>query len=108
MRSLGAYIEGLVGFISFSQGQTAPIWLFGPGLALWPFLKDICSSSMSWCFPILQNTIQPKVSEYLFAMAEGNFLKLPSESPGTIWTSMYNDDLRRCFFSQQVVQKIQM
>ena len=36
MRSLWAYIEGMDGLhLSFSRGQTAPIWLPGPGLALW-------------------------------------------------------------------------
>ena len=34
MRSLWAYIEGMMHLISFFRGQTAPIWQFGADLAL--------------------------------------------------------------------------
>src|SRR6056300_1041846 len=40
------------------MGQTAPIWLPGPGLALWPSLTDVCSSSMCWYIPILLHMLQ--------------------------------------------------
>ena len=44
--------------ISFLRGQTAPIWLPGPGWALWPSSKDVCSSCMYCCVPILLRMLQ--------------------------------------------------
>ena len=53
MGSLWAYIEGMVDlslpFTATNSSNLAP----GPDLALWPSLKDVYSSSMFWCFPIL-------------------------------------------------------
>ena len=58
MRSLWTYVEGVdVSHLPFiwppSWRPKAQIWPPWPGLALWPSLKDVCSSSMCWQFPTL-------------------------------------------------------
>src|SRR6056300_94324 len=37
--AFGHILKEWMSLVSFSRGQTAPIWLPGPGLALWPSLK---------------------------------------------------------------------
>ena len=58
MRSLWAYIEGMDGLhllFTGADGSNLTAW---SGLALRPSFKDVCSSSMSWCFPILLRMLQ--------------------------------------------------
>src|SRR6056300_1103232 len=52
MGSLWAYIEGVDVPCLLLGGQTARIWLPGPGLALWPSSNVVCSYSMIWWCPI--------------------------------------------------------
>src|SRR5210317_1817277 len=56
--AFGHILKEWMAIISVSRGQTYPIWLPGPGLALWPSSKGVCSSSMCWCFPILLPMLQ--------------------------------------------------
>ena len=51
--AFGHILKEWMAFISFSRGQMCRICLPGPGLALLTSPKDVCSSSMFWCFPIL-------------------------------------------------------
>ena len=58
MRSLWAYIEGMDGPHVLFTGANVSVWLLEQGLALWPSSKDVYSSSMFWCFPILLRMLQ--------------------------------------------------
>src|SRR5210317_2164669 len=39
--AFGHILKEWMSLVSFSRGQTAPIWLPGPGSALWPSLKTL-------------------------------------------------------------------
>ena len=56
--AFGHILKEWMSLASSCGGQTAPIWLPGPGLALWPSSNDVCSSSMIWCCPILRCLLQ--------------------------------------------------
>src|SRR5210317_508774 len=63
MRSLWAYIEGMDGLSLHFTATNSSNLAAGPGLALRPSSKDVCSSSMIWCFPILLRMLQHCVWE---------------------------------------------
>src|SRR6056300_1226215 len=59
MGSLGAYIEGMDGLsLHFTAANSSDLAACRPGLALRSSSKDICSSSMIWCSPILLRMLQ--------------------------------------------------
>src|SRR5210317_2160675 len=56
--AFGCILKEWMSVVSFLWGQTAPIWLPGAGLALWPSLEDVYSSCMLWWGPILLCLLQ--------------------------------------------------
>ena len=81
-RAFGHVVKEWWTFPSTSQRPTAPIWPPGPGLALRPSSKDVCSSSMIWCSPILLRMLQHCIWDPWGAL--GHILKEWMSFPSTL------------------------
>ena len=77
---------------SFSRGQTAPIWLPGPGLALLSSWKDVCSSCMYCCVPILLRTLQRCIWDPWGAFGQWAYIE-GMDAPYILFTGANGSDL---------------
>ena len=92
MGSLGAYIEGMDGLSLLFTGVNMSVWQPEPGLALRPSSKDVCSSSMIWCTPILLRMLQHCIWDpwgaFGHVLKEWMAFPSPSQRPtAPIWLS---------------------